>query len=598
MVEALETDPLQLIIRHPSINKQPGQICRLLCVSKALRAAIAARCNGQMVVKFAAYDIQHVQHFTPWLEKHGHLLKSLNLNLNLTGKEWLEAESLIASALQRAKGGSSLGLQLTTYRSYPACAGSVLQYLPTYYMRHLELGPRAEYSSTFPLEGLTRLQSLVLHGDSADVLLPAVAALTQLTQLAIHDITAPTAAAKLKWLPPQLLSLHMSLSRIRKCEALPLLQLGHLTRLTELSSSSKPLVLQEGDVLPASLVVLRVRDCWATAPLLPLTQLEVLDMSLTTTPAEVLLAVAAGLPQLREVSLCYGEMADAAAAAAGWSALPIRSLDFRAVEGCVSAATLQQLGKLQDLVRLDVYGGTGCCRHAGKFEATPQQFAAVLGQMTGLQELGLRGFELLPEPEPTAAAEHGFEFEIQTGLNGLSLEAQAADGRGGAGGNGLNGTCSRSSSSASDGSSSSSGARARQGLATVMQAIANLPQLNSLTCCAIYSKGCDSLLPIDDEAAEQLASATQLTSLVLCDCGLQDSAVNTIAGSLKRLRKLKLDCNPGLTGEVLPASIAKELSQLSELCVLRTGIRKHAEGFKARLVSLHPGLTVKSSARG
>jgi hypothetical protein len=54
----------------------------------------------------------------------------------------------------------------------------------------------------------------------------------------------------------------------------------------------------------------------------------------------------------------------------------------------------------------------------------------------------------------------------------------------------------------------------------------------------------------------------------------------------------------GLTGEVLPASIAKELSQLSELCVLRTGIRKHAEGFKARLVSLHPGLTVKSSARG
>jgi hypothetical protein len=32
---------------------------------------------------------------------------------------------------------------------------------------------------------------------------------------------------------------------------------------------------------------------------------------------------------------------------------------------------------------------------------------------------------------------------------------------------------------------------------------------------------------------------------VLCDCGLQDSAVNTIAASLKRLRKLKLDCNPG-----------------------------------------------------
>jgi hypothetical protein len=62
------------------------------------------------------------------------------------GKEWLEAESLIASALQRAKSASSLGLQLSTYRSYPACAGAVLQWLPTYYMRTLELGPRAEYS--------------------------------------------------------------------------------------------------------------------------------------------------------------------------------------------------------------------------------------------------------------------------------------------------------------------------------------------------------------------------------------------------------------------------------------------------------------------
>jgi hypothetical protein len=87
MVEALETDLLQLIIRHPSVNRHPGQICRLLCVSKALRAAIAARCNGQMAVKFSAYDIQHVQHFSPWLEKHGHLLKSLQLNLNLTGEQ-------------------------------------------------------------------------------------------------------------------------------------------------------------------------------------------------------------------------------------------------------------------------------------------------------------------------------------------------------------------------------------------------------------------------------------------------------------------------------------------------------------------------------
>jgi hypothetical protein len=62
--------------------------------------------------------------------------------------------------------------------------------------------------------------------------------------------------------------------------------------------------------------------------------LQVLEMSLSTTPADVLLQLAAGLTQLQQVSLCYGEMADAAAAAAGWSALPLRSL-VSAVSGPV-----------------------------------------------------------------------------------------------------------------------------------------------------------------------------------------------------------------------------------------------------------------------
>lgn len=82
-------------------------------------------------------------------------------------------------------------------------------------------------------------------------------------------------------------------------------------------------------------------------------------MSLSTTAAAELQVIAEGLPGLQEVLLCYGEMADAAAGAAGWSALPLRSLDFRAVEGCVSASTLEQLGKLQHLIKLDVYGKPG-----------------------------------------------------------------------------------------------------------------------------------------------------------------------------------------------------------------------------------------------
>lgn len=81
----LETDPVQLLVQHPSISRHVQRVCSLLCVSKTLRSAVAARCSGQLVVKFAAYDMEHVKRFTLWLEKHGHLLKSLQLNLNLTG---------------------------------------------------------------------------------------------------------------------------------------------------------------------------------------------------------------------------------------------------------------------------------------------------------------------------------------------------------------------------------------------------------------------------------------------------------------------------------------------------------------------------------
>lgn len=201
----------------------------------------------------------------------------------------------------------------------------MLEYLPAYYLKHLELGPRAEYCSTFPLEGLTRLHTLTLSEDSADTLLPAVSSLTRLTRLTAHNMHT-TSLAKLKWIPPQLQCLHMSLARIRKAEVIPTLALSHLSALTQLSSDGRPLIMQPGDCLPSSLKVLRVRDCLEAAPLLGLTGLEVLEMSLSTTAAEELEMIGQGLGCLKEARLCYGDMADAAAAAAGWSALPLRSL--------------------------------------------------------------------------------------------------------------------------------------------------------------------------------------------------------------------------------------------------------------------------------
>ncbi|KAF8065817.1 CSP41B [Scenedesmus sp. PABB004] len=603
-----EADPLAVLLRHPSVTRNQEVWSRLLAAAPALAVAVAARCAGALSARFSAHGIAAVRAFALWLAKHGGLLRSLQLSLNLAGRERSEAEAAIAAALQRAD--AAVGLQLTTYRSYPACAGPVMQYLPAWWLRVLELGPRADYSDGFALEGLTRLASLSLHGDTADVLLPSVAALSKLTHLTLADVAA-TSLAKLKWVPPQLVALHLSLAHIRRGEALPVrgrrtlraagllcggggggggpaprahagsllrapqsLVLTHLTALTSLSSDGRPLVVQAGDALPAGLAALRVRDVRAAAPLLGLTRLTGLEMSLSLTPADDLRAIAASLPQLAHVALCYDDTRAAAAAAPAWAALPLRRLDFLAVGGGVDAATLAELGKLQGLLHLDVHGGAGCCRESGVFEATPREFAAVLGRMTGLQELGLRGFELLPEdPAPSGDAAAG----------GAGGSADAPDAAAAAGGG---------DAAANNAAGAALGAG---GLEAVMAAIAGLPQLSSLSWTAIYAaKASHAPLTLDEAAAAALCGASALTSLSLCDCGLSDAGVNAIAAGLSQLQVLKLDQNPGVSPDVLPPAVAARL-RLRELSVLRTGIRHPA--FRARLVALHPRLVVKSSTR-
>jgi hypothetical protein len=89
---------------------------------------------------------------------------------------------------------------------------------------------------------------------------------------------------------------------------------------------------------------------------------------------------------LRCVSLCYGDMAAAAAAASGWSGLPLRVLELRAAEGTLPTATVKGLRQLQQLRRLDVYGG-GCggFSQVAAFEATQGQLAAALSCMTDME---------------------------------------------------------------------------------------------------------------------------------------------------------------------------------------------------------------------
>lgn len=170
--------------------------------------------------------------------------------------------------------------------------------------------------------------------------------------------------------------------------------LAHLTTLTKLSNGDgKPLLIQAGDSLPPNLQHLAVRDILDVTPLLTLPHLTHLSMCASTTSAAQLQLLGSsssnggcGSTGLQCVSLCYGDMEAAAAAAAGWPSLPLDRLELRAAEGTLPAQTLDTLGRLRRLRRLEVYGG-GCRGFAAAavFEATLGQLAGALAQMSKLE---------------------------------------------------------------------------------------------------------------------------------------------------------------------------------------------------------------------
>jgi hypothetical protein len=259
------------------------------------------------------------------------------------------------------------------------------------------------------------------------------------------------------------------------------------------------------------------------------------------------------------------------------------------------------------------------CRNAGRFQATPRQLAAVLATLTSLQQLDLRGFELLseyqqqpqdadlnvvgtvPQSDTVAAASTQLQLEQalhhhqqqQQSICSLEDDTQSIPQR-----------CSSDVShdrSTSSGSACARSASSESGAVHMLSAIAGLPHLHRLSFGAVHSRaGSESssvptLLPIDEQAASMLAAATQLTNLSLRDCGLHDDAVNTLAASLTQLQRLRLDRNPGVTGDVLPGIVAGRLERLRDLCVFRTGIiRQGSAEFQSRLEECRPGLRVHS----
>lgn len=110
--------------------------------------------------------------------------------------------------------------------------------------------------------------------------------------------------------------------------------------------------------------VAAVVDCPSPQPLLPLTQLQVLQMNAATTPAAGLAQLAAHLTRLTCVRLCYErDPGVIAAAAGGWAALPLLRLELRVYPGPVTAGAIQALAQLRGLTHLTIQVlGSSCSR--------------------------------------------------------------------------------------------------------------------------------------------------------------------------------------------------------------------------------------------
>jgi hypothetical protein len=93
MQSLTEHAALPVFLRHPAALEQQQVLCKLLCASKSMAAAITAECSGQAAVAYLmpnhpshqAADIlqarQQLDHFCTWLGKNAYLLKALQLDI-------------------------------------------------------------------------------------------------------------------------------------------------------------------------------------------------------------------------------------------------------------------------------------------------------------------------------------------------------------------------------------------------------------------------------------------------------------------------------------------------------------------------------------
>lgn len=69
------------LLRHPSISQDQQVVAKLLQTSKELQAAVRQCGAGQLPMLLQPIKLQQVQGFAQWLQKHGHLLRGLSVEL-------------------------------------------------------------------------------------------------------------------------------------------------------------------------------------------------------------------------------------------------------------------------------------------------------------------------------------------------------------------------------------------------------------------------------------------------------------------------------------------------------------------------------------
>lgn len=410
--------------------------------------------------------------------------------------------------------------------------------------------------------GLASLQHLVLHSKTVwgapsgiDALLPALSALTQLTDLRID---APHSTASLQHIPQQLQQLHLVPNSFLQDGSPEPLQLSHVTALTVLDNSqvttysnseariSCRMVLTEGDQLPNSLHALIIKDAVSAVPFRQLQQLQKLVLSDCSTSAADLQLIAAHCKQLQDVLLWYVST-ELESCAAAWQWLPLTGLHISACD--ISADTLQHVSGLHKTLKcLDI--------RRSNIPASVQQTAWSLAQLTGLQtlQLNLLSASLVPLLGASDSTARAIMPNDQHETPDLQHVEQSGLGHHVAGS-----VQYQQPSVAPDGPSRPA----------ILHAIAGLPNLTSLMLSyADHRPGIAGYLPKD--VFMVLGSVAQLTSLQLCRLGIDDKVLVALVSTLTRLQHLVVT-HAAVTDACL-SSIAANLHDLRWLDLTRTNV--------------------------